>query len=338
MSSDEVFIIAEAGVNHNGSLDVARRLAEAAKETGADAVKFQTFRTEALVARGAQKAAYQRRETNPEESQFDMLKRLELDTASHAELMAHCRQMGIAFLSSPFDEDSADLLENLGVERFKLGSGELTNLPLLAHVAAKGKPVILSTGMATLGEVEAALETLHKHGVTDVTLLHCVTEYPTPVEQVNLRAMLTLRAAFGVPVGYSDHTEGTEIAIAAVALGARVIEKHFTLDRHLPGPDHKASLEPDEFARMVNAIRRVGLALGDGIKRPAPCEVANIPIARKSVVAARAIPRGSCLSREDLCIKRPGYGVAPSDLGKVIGRRTATDLQPDDVITWEVLS
>jgi N,N'-diacetyllegionaminate synthase len=284
VSGDRIFVIAEAGVNHNGSVDLARQLVEAARDAGADAVKFQTFRAEDLVVRGAQKAPYQRVTTDARESQFDMLKRLELDAPAHAELMAHCRRTGIVFLSSPFDERSADMLERLGVERFKLGSGELTNLPLIAHVAEKRKPVILSTGMATLDEVEAALDTFRRHGGTDVTLLHCVTEYPCPVEQVNLRAMLTLRAAFRVPVGYSDHTEGTDIAIAAAAIGAQVIEKHFTLDRHMEGPDHKASLEPAEFGRMVQAIRHVSLALGDGVKRPAACELPNMVIARKSDV------------------------------------------------------
>ncbi len=337
MSGEGVFVIAEAGVNHNGSLEVAKQLVETARKAGADAVKFQTFRAEALVSRKARKAAYQRRETDAGESQFAMLKRLELDTAEHRELMAHCRQIGIVFLSSPFDNSSVDLLEELGVERFKLGSGELTNLPLLMHVAKKARPIILSTGMATLGEVEAALEVISNNGSPEVTLLHCVTEYPAPVEQVNLRAMLTLRDAFGLPVGYSDHTQGTEVAIAAVALGARVIEKHFTLDRHMQGPDHKASLEPDELAAMVRAIRRICRALGDGIKRPAPCEIANIPIARKSVVAARAIRRGEIISNEDLVIKRPGYGVSPGEVEKIIGRRVAVDLRPDDVITWETL-
>ena len=337
MSPDDVFVIAEAGVNHNGSLDLARQLVVAAKDAGADAVKFQTFRAEALVVRGAGKAAYQYRTTDAAESQFDMLKRLELDARAHTDLITHSRNVGIAFLSSPFDEASADLLRALGVERFKLGSGELTNLPLLAHVAAMGKPIIMSTGMATLDEVETALRTFRKHGATDISLLHCVTEYPCPAEQVNLRAMLTLRAAFDVPVGYSDHTEGIEISIAAVAMGARIIEKHFTLDRRMKGPDHMASLEPEEFGRMVRAIRQVSRALGDGIKRPAPCEIPNIPVARKSVVAARAIPAGKVVTREDLTIKRPGHGVAPGEMDKVIGRRAASDLVPDEVITWEML-
>ena len=335
MRDDGVFIIAEAGVNHNGSLDLARRLVDAAKAAGADAVKFQTFRAEALVVRSAHKAEYQRRITDAKESQFDMLKRLELDAPAHADLMAHCREIGIIFLSSPFDDQSADMLDAMGVERFKLGSGELTNLPLLGHVAAKRKPIIMSTGMATLDEVATALATFRSNGADDVTLLHCVTEYPCPSDQVNLRAMVTMRAAFGVPVGYSDHTDGTNVAIAAAAIGAVVIEKHFTLDRGMPGPDHKASLEPDDFGRMVQAIREVSLALGDGIKRPAACELANIPIARKSVVTVRAVSAGAIITREDLAIKRPGNGIAPADLEKIVGRRAMRDLSADEVITWK---
>lgn len=338
MSGAQVFVIAEAGVNHNGSQQLAHKLVDAAKEAGADAVKFQTFRAEALVSRHAQKAAYQRRLTDPNESQLAMLKRLELDGAAHADLTAHCSRIGIEFMSSPFDEGSADLLESLPVTRFKVGSGELTNLPLLAHVARKGKPIILSTGMATLGEVEHALEICKAHGGTDITLLHCVTQYPTPADQVNLRAMRTLRTAFGLPVGYSDHTEGIEVSLAAVALGAQVIEKHFTLDRGMEGPDHKASLQPEEFADMTRAIRNIGLALGDGIKRPAACEIDNIPIARKSVVAARPIQKGTVIARADLIVKRPGYGIAPGDLEKIVGLRAATDLQLDEVITWEALA
>jgi len=335
MRDDGVFIIAEAGVNHNGSLDLARRLVDAAKAAGADAVKFQTFRAEALVVRSAHKAEYQRRITDAKESQFDMLKRLELDAPAHADLMAHCREIGIIFLSSPFDDQSADMLDAMGVERFKLGSGELTNLPLLGHVAAKRKPIIMSTGMATLDEVATALATFRSNGADDVTLLHCVTEYPCPSDQVNLRAMVTMRAAFGVPVGYSDHTDGTNVAIAAAAIGAVVIEKHFTLDRGMPGPDHKASLEPADFGRMVQAIREVSLALGDGIKRPAACELANIPIARKSVVTVRAVSAGAIITREDLAIKRPGNGIAPADLEKIVGRRAMRDLAADEVITWK---
>ena len=335
MRDDGVFIIAEAGVNHNGSLDLARRLVDAAKAAGADAVKFQTFRAEALVVRSAHKAEYQRRITDAKESQFDMLKRLELDAPAHADLMEHCREIGIIFLSSPFDDQSADMLDAMGVERFKLGSGELTNLPLLGHVAAKRKPIIMSTGMATLDEVATALATFRSNGADDVTLLHCVTEYPCPSDQVNLRAMVTMRAAFGVPVGYSDHTDGTNVAIAAAAIGAVVIEKHFTLDRGMPGPDHKASLEPADFGRMVQAIREVSLALGDGIKRPAACELANIPIARKSVVTVRAVSAGAIITREDLAIKRPGNGIAPADLEKIVGRRAMRDLAADEVITWK---
>jgi len=335
--SGHVFIIAEAGVNHNGSLEMAHQLVESAHAAGADAVKFQTFRADALVSGAAPKAEYQMRTTDASESQLAMLRRLELDADAHVALMTHCVQLGIEFLSSPFDPDSVDLLERIGVRQFKLGSGELTNTPLLRHVGAKARPVILSTGMATLGEVETGLAALRDGGTDDVTLLHCVTEYPAPAEQINLRAMHTLHIAFRVPVGYSDHTDGTAVSIAAVALGAAMIEKHFTLDRALPGPDHRASLEPHAFARMVTDIRATGQAMGDGIKRPAECERANMPVARKSVVAARTLPAGRIIEAADLAIKRPGHGIAPGDLERVIGRRAAIDLARDDVLTWDLL-
>ena len=304
-----VFVIAEAGVNHNGSLDLALQLVDAAKASGADAVKFQTFRADLLATRSAHKAAYQERTTANTESQFQMLQRLELDAAAHQRLIEHCSQIGIQFLSSPFDAQSADLLAAMNVPLFKVPSGEITNLPFLEHIASKGRPVILSTGMSTLGEVEEAVHVLKAAGATELTLLHCVTEYPAPFGQINLRAMQTLKIAFGLPVGYSDHTPGLEIAIAAVALGAEVIEKHFTLDRSLPGPDHAASLEPGELQQMVNAIRHVEVALGDGIKGPAPCELPNISVARKSLVAARDLPAGHRLVAGDLDIKRPGSGL-----------------------------
>ena len=268
-SMQPVFIIAEAGVNHNGSLDLALSLIDAAKAAGADAVKFQTFRADNLATATAHKAAYQERSTSNEETQFQMLKRLELDAEAHHRLIEHCRVVGIQFLSSPFDIESADLLEQMDVSLYKIPSGEITNLPYLRHIGRKGKPVILSTGMSTLVEVEEGVQALRESGVKDITLLHCVTEYPAPFDEINLRAMHTLHTAFGLPVGYSDHTPGTEIAIAAVALGAVVIEKHFTLDRNLPGPDHAASLEPSELKQMVSAIRHVESALGDGIKVPA---------------------------------------------------------------------
>jgi N-acetylneuraminate synthase len=333
-----VFIIAEAGVNHNGSLDLAVQLIDAAKAGGADAVKFQTFRADALATRSAEKAPYQERTTASAESQFEMLQRLELDAAAHRHLIDHCRQVGIQFLSSPFDAESADLLASLDVQLFKVPSGEITNLPFLEHLARKGQPLILSTGMSTLGEVEEAVRVLQAAGASKLTLLHCVTEYPTPFDQVNLRAMQTLKAAFGLPVGYSDHTPGIEIAAAAVALGAEVIEKHFTLDRSLPGPDHAASLEPLELRKMVEAIRHVEAALGTGIKAPAPCELPNLPIARKSVVVARSLPAGHQLEQGDLDIKRPGNGIAPKLLPTLIGRTLRVSLSKDEIIMWNHLT
>ncbi len=333
-----VFVIAEAGVNHNGSLDLALRLVDAAKASGADAVKFQTFRADLLATRSAHKAAYQERTTAHAESQFEMLRRLELDAAAHQCLIDRCREIGIRFLSSPFDAQSADLLAAMDVPLFKVPSGEITNLPFLEHLARKGRPVILSTGMSTLGEVEDAVNILQTAGASQLTLLHCVTEYPAPYAEVNLRAMQTLKCAFGLPVGYSDHTPGIDIAVAAVALGAEVIEKHFTLDRSLSGPDHAASLEPDELRQMVTAIRHVEAALGTGIKAPAPCELPNISVARKSVVAAHSLLAGHRLATSDLEIKRPGNGLAPKLLSALIGRTLRTDLAKDEIIRWDHLA
>lgn len=333
-----VFIIAEAGVNHNGSLDLALRLIDAAKASGADAVKFQTFRADLLATRSAQKAPYQERTTASGESQFEMLKRLELDASAHQRLLDHSRQAGIQFLSSPFDMQSADLLAALGVPLFKVPSGEITNLPFLEHLARKGRPLILSTGMSTLGEVEEAVRVIQSAGSQQLTLLHCVTEYPAPYPEVNLRAMQTLKTAFGLPVGYSDHTPGIDIAIAAAALGAEVIEKHFTLDRSLPGPDHAASLEPGELQHMVAAIRNVEAALGTGIKAPAPCELPNLAVARKSVVAARSLPAGHQLATGDLDIKRPGNGIAPKLLPALIGRTLRSGVAKDEIINWNHLA
>jgi N,N'-diacetyllegionaminate synthase len=333
-----VFIIAEAGVNHNGSLDLALRLVDAAKASGADAVKFQTFRADLLATRSAHKAPYQERTTANVESQFEMLQRLQLDAAAHRRLIDHCRQVGIQFLSSPFDAQSADLLATMDLPLYKVPSGEITNLPFLQHLAAKGRPLILSTGMSTLGEVEEAVHVLQAAGARQLTLLHCVTEYPAPYAEVNLRAMQTLKAAFGLPVGYSDHTLGIEVAVAAVALGAEVIEKHFTLDRSLPGPDHSASLEPDELEQMVAAIRHVEAALGNGIKTPAPCELPNLPVARKSVVAARSLPTGHLLVTGDLDIKRPGNGLAPKLLPTLIGRTLRAGVAKDEIIHWDHLA
>jgi N,N'-diacetyllegionaminate synthase len=332
-----VFVIAEAGVNHNGSLDTALQLVEAASAAGADAVKFQTFRAESLVTRWGRKAAYQERTTAQTESQFEMLQRLELDAAAHERLSEHCGHVGIQFLSSPFDIESVDLLAAMNVSAFKVPSGEITNLPFLRHVACKKRPVILSTGMSTLGEVEEAVHVLKSAGVPELTLLHCVTEYPAPYAEVNLRAMHTLRCAFGLPVGYSDHTPGIDIAIAAAALGAEVIEKHLTLDCSLPGPDHAASLEPTELRQMISSIRNVEAALGTGVKSPAKCELANISVARKSVVAARSLPAGHQLESGDLRIKRPGDGLAPKLLPALIGRTLRTALTEDELIRWEHL-
>jgi len=324
-------------VNHNGSLDLALRLADAAKASGADAVKFQTFRADLIATRSAHKAPYQERTTAHAESQFEMLQRLELDALAHKRLIEHCRQIGIQFLSSPFDAQSADLLATMNVSLYKVPSGEITNLPFLKHLARKGRPLILSTGMSTLGEVEEAVNVLKAAGASKLTLLHCVTEYPAPYAEVNLRAMHTLKSAFGLPVGYSDHTPGIDIAIAAVALGAEVIEKHLTLDRSLPGPDHAASLEPSELQQMVVAIRHVEAALGTGIKAPAPCELPNLSVARKSVVAARLLPAGHQLRIGDLDIKRPGNGLAPKLLPELIGRTLRAGLAKDEIISWDHL-
>ena len=332
------FIIAEAGVNHNGSLDLALKLVDAARDAGADAVKFQTFRAESLATASAHKAAYQERTTSSAETQFDMLKRLELDAEAHRKLIDHCHSVGIQFLSSPFDLESADLLEKMGVPLYKIPSGEITNLPYLRHIARKGRPLIVSTGMCTLGEVEEAIQTLRDSGATDITLLHCVTEYPAPFDEINLRAMHTMHKAFGLPVGYSDHSPGIEIAIAAVALGAVVLEKHFTLDRSLPGPDHAASLEPAELKQMVSSIRHVHAALGNGIKAPAKCEIPNISVARKSLVAARSLVAGHRIETDDLAIKRPGNGIAPRQQQDLVGRTLRQDVKKDELLRWDHLA
>jgi N,N'-diacetyllegionaminate synthase len=334
----KTFVIAEAGVNHNGSVDLALRLVDAAKASGADAVKFQTFRAADLATGTAHKAAYQERTVPTSESQLEMLKRLELDADAHSQIIEHCRKAGIEFLSSPFDTESADLLEAMNVRVFKIPSGEITNIPFLEHLARKGRPLILSTGMSTLGEVEAAVRAIRDVGAVPLTLLHCVTEYPAPYAAINLRAMLTLKQAFGVSVGYSDHTPGIEASIAAVALGAEVIEKHFTLDRLMPGPDHSASLEPEELKNLVTSIRHVEAALGDGIKAPADCELPNISVARKSIVAARPMLAGHVLSEKDLRMKRPGSGLPPGLLPNVVGRTLRSAVDKDELIEWSQLA
>lgn len=336
LDMDRVFVIAEAGVNHNGSLDMALRLVDAAAESGADAVKFQTFRAEKLVSPGAAKAEYQKAATGNAESQFEMIRKLELDVAAHEKLSQHCRERNILFTSTPFDEESISLLARMGMPFFKIPSGELTNPVHLRAIALQGRPVYLSTGMANLGEIETALAVLDEAGLTRdrVTLLHCTTEYPTPYAEVNLRAMATMRAAFpGVAgVGYSDHTPGIEIPLAAVALGATVIEKHFTLDRNLPGPDHRASLEPDELTAMVRGIRIISAAMGSGVKAPSPSELKNMTVARRSIMAACTIRKGERFSPQNLTIKRPGTGLPPMLWDRLLGVEARRDYEPDEMI------
>jgi N,N'-diacetyllegionaminate synthase len=326
-------IIAEAGVNHNGDPTLARRMVEAAADAGADLVKFQTFNADRLVAPNAPKTAYQERTTGGG-TQHAMIRQLELSRAALEMLIAHCRSSRIGFLSSAFDLESLELLVELGADRFKVPSGEITNLPYLRCVGSFGKPVILSSGMSTLGEIESALAVLEAAGTprSRITVLHCNTDYPTPMEDVNLRAMRTIGAALDVAVGYSDHTIGIEIAVAAVALGATVVEKHFTLDRALPGPDHGASLEPGELKAMVQAIRNVERALGDGIKRPSAGELKNRSIVRKSLVATRAIRAGEPFSADNLTAKRPGGGLSPMRWDEVLGRPAPRDFAPDEVV------
>jgi N-acetylneuraminate synthase len=332
------FVIAEAGVNHNGDVDKAFALVRAAKDAGADAVKFQTFRAKELVGAAARKAAYQVANTGGGESQLAMLERLELGPQVFRDLKAEAERLGLVFLSTPFDRASAQLLADLGVVGFKLGSGDLTNLPFLAEIAAFKRPMILSSGMATLDEVEDAIATLHQHGCRDVAMLHCVSSYPAPVDQTNLLAMDSIRLAVGGPVGMSDHSMGWEVTLAAVARGAKVIEKHLTLDRTLPGPDHAASIEPHEFKRMMEQIRLVESALGDGIKRPAPCERDTAEVARRSVVAARDLPAGTRLTAADLAIKRPGTGIEPRHHATIAGRTLRRAIAVDEPLRWEDLA
>jgi len=331
----KTFIIAEAGVNHNGSLEMAIQLIDVAIAAGADAVKFQTFKAEKIIAVNTPKASYQKEITDSDESQLEMVKKLELDETSHRILLAHCREVGIQFLSTPFDLDSIDLLVRLGMEIFKIPSGEITNLPYLRKIGGLKKRLILSTGMADMSEIEAALSVLSESGTPfeNITVLHCNTEYPTPFEDVNLKAMLVIRSAFPrISVGYSDHTPGIEVAVAAVALGAVVLEKHFTLDRNLPGPDHKASLEPDELSSMVSAVRNIEKALGNGIKRPSPSEIKNKAISRKSLVASQTIKTGERFSVDNITTKRPGTGISPMHWDDIIGRRAKKDYKKDELI------
>lgn len=358
MNYKKTYIIAEAGVNHNGCLEMAKQLIEVAVEAGADAVKFQTFKSEKLVSRNAPKAAYQTKTTYSGESQLEMIKKLELSETDHKRLIEHCQRQGVQFLSTPFDLESVDLLAyTFALSRLKLPSGEITNAPLLLKASRTGKPIILSTGMSILGEIEIALgvlafgyaqperepslaafqeayysETGQNALQEKVVLLHCTTEYPAPFGEVNLRAMDTLRTAFGLPVGYSDHTSGVVVPIAAVALGAVVIEKHFTLDRGLPGPDHKASLEPGELKAMVRSIRQVEKALGSPLKAPTPSEVKNRPITRKSLVAEQEIRKGDLFTETNLTVKRPGNGISPMHYWEWVGKAASRDYERDEMV------
>ena len=329
---EKVYIIAEAGDNHNGDFNTALKLVDVAKRAGADCVKFQTFVTEEIISKYAEMAEYQKKNTGKEESQFEMVKRLELSFDEFRKIKEYCDRVGIQFLSTPFDLKSVDFLNELGVPFFKIPSGEITNYPYLIKIAHTGKPVVMSTGMCEPDEILAAINVLEKNGSGEITLLHCNTEYPTPLKDVNLYAMRTMKKMFGKKVGYSDHTKGIEVPVAAVALGACVIEKHFTLDKNMPGPDYKASLEPDELGRMVKNIRNIEIALGDGVKRVSESERKNIAIARKSIVARRNIQEGEILTEENLAVKRPGTGINPMQWMEVLGTRAVRDFKEDELI------
>ena len=330
----KTFIIAEAGVNHNGSMGIAKKLVDVAVEAGVNAVKFQTFKAENVISKFARKAEYQRKTFSKSETQLEMVKRLELDVNAHEELMVYCREKGMMFLSSPFDLESIELLNELGVKIFKIPSGEITNLPYLRKIGRLKRKKILSTGMADMREIENALDILQEAGTPkdSIVVLHCNTEYPTPMEDVNLKAMLTIRDTFGVNVGYSDHTSGIEVPIAAVALGATVIEKHFTLDKNMDGPDHSASLDRVELERMVTAIRNIEKAMGDGSKRPSSSELKNMPVVRKSLVAARDIKKGDMFTEDNVTIKRPGTGISPMEWDSIIGGKAIRDFNEDELI------
>ena len=326
------YIIAEAGVNHNGSLELAKNLVDKAKEAGADCVKFQTFIANKIVSKNAAKADYQKKQTESAESQHEMLKKLELSFDDFIELNNYCKEIGIEFLSTAFDFESIDFLNQLGMQVWKIPSGEITNLPYLIKIAKLNKKVILSTGMSTMREIEDAVNILKDHGASELIILHCTTEYPTPYEDVNLNAMLAIKEKFGCEVGYSDHTMGIEVPIAAVALGAKVIEKHFTLDRTMDGPDHKASLEPSELKTMVDGIRNIELSMGTGIKEPADSEKKNIAIARKSIVANQSIIKGDILTETNLTVKRPGEGISPMKWFEIIGTKAIRNFEEDELI------
>ena len=327
-------IIAEAGVNHNGDLEMAKSLIDVAADSGADLVKFQSFSADRLVCKVAPKANYQLNSTNKNESQYEMLNKLELSHKMHEELIKHCQSRDIGFFSTAFDIESLQMLRELKLQQFKIPSGEITNLPYLRYIGSFKKPIILSTGMTELVEISNALNILEESGTPRnlITVLHCNTEYPTPIEDVNLKAMITIREEFGVKVGYSDHTQGIEVPIAAVALGATVIEKHFTLDRSLPGPDQRASVEPSELASMILAIRKIEKSIGDGLKKPTLSERKNIDIARKSIVAKENIKLGEIFTDKNITVKRPGTGISPMEWDNIIGKKSKFNFEPDDLI------
>lgn len=336
-NDEPCFIIAEAGVNHNGNLSTAKQLIDVAYEAGADAIKFQTFKTENLVTRDAEKADYQKKNDSATTTQFEMLKKLELYEKDFKKLSIYAKKRGIIFLSTAFDEESVDLLIRLEVPAFKIPSGEITNFPCIEKIARERKPVILSTGMSTMEEVREAVACLQEHGCKDIVLLHCTTSYPAPLKSVNLRVLDTLRDIFHLPVGYSDHTEGILVPIAAVASGACVVEKHITLDQTLPGPDHAASLEPDELKKMVKAIRDVEIAMGDGVKKMQPCEMCNHDVVRKSIVTLKEITQGSKISENMITLKRPGTGIEPMYFEKLIGKTAIRQIKKDTVLTWDMI-
>ena len=331
------FVIGEIGVNHNGNLDTAKELFKVAVRSGVDAVKFQTFKAREIVSPDAPKAGYQLRSTDPDESQLAMLEKLELSIDAHVELKKQCDESGLVFLSTPFDRASADLLYDLDVPAFKIGSGELTSIPFLSYVAGKGKPMIVSTGMSYLSEVSESVVAINDAGCDQLVLLHCVSNYPALPLDVNLNVLKTLADEFNLPIGYSDHTMGVEMTLAAVALGACVIEKHFTLDRSSPGPDHMASLEPDELANMVRSIRHIESGFGDGKKIPTESEIENRLIARRSLAASKNIRKGTTLTQKFLTELRPNTGISPTDLENVVGRRVQRDLSKGEILTWEDL-
>lgn len=328
----KVYIIAEAGVNHNGSLDIAKKLVDEAKKSGADCIKFQTFIAENIISKNAKQAKYQTKNIGKEQSQLEMIKKLELSFEDFKQLNNYCIEKNIDFLSTAFDLESIDFLESLGMNTWKIPSGEITNLPYLIKIAKLKKKVILSTGMSTMQEIEDAVNIFKKYGTTDITILHCTTQYPTLFEDVNLNAMLNIKEKFGYDVGYSDHTKGIEVPIAAVALGATVIEKHFTLDNNMIGPDHKASLQPDELKKMVESIRNIELSLGDGRKVVANSEKENMSIARKSIVAKKSIRKGQLLSEENITVKRPGDGISPMKWFDILGTVAIRDFEEDELI------